>query len=88
MKVLPNKDFIMFLVLKTAQFLSRNGQETGTILYCVISSCDIVLWTELIIRENNMSSDSVLSDFSESSKDNKDIVVMYSQYTPYHIAVS
>ena len=49
-KVLPNKNFVMFLVLKTAQVLSRNGQETGTSLYCAISSCDIVLWTELITK--------------------------------------
>ena len=31
-KVLPNKNLVMFLALKTIQFLSRNGQETGTSL--------------------------------------------------------
>ena len=35
-----------------------------------------------------MSSDSELSDFSESSNDNEDIDVVYSQYTPYRIAIS
>ena len=34
-----------------------------------------------------MSSDSELSDCSESSNDNEDIDVMYSQYTPYRIAI-
>ena len=29
-KVLLNKNLVMFLVLKTTQFLSRNGQDTGT----------------------------------------------------------
>ena len=47
-KVLSNKNLVMFLVLKTAQFLSRNGEETGTNLYCAISSRDVLLWTELI----------------------------------------
>ena len=28
-KVLTNINLVMILVLKTAQFLSRNGQETG-----------------------------------------------------------
>ena len=41
-KVLTNINLVMILVLKTAQFLSRNGQETG----CT----DIVLWTELISK--------------------------------------
>ena len=35
-----------------------------------------------------MSSDSELSDFSESSKDDKDIDVVYSQYAPYRIGIS
>ena len=35
-----------------------------------------------------MSSDSELSAFFESSNDNKDIDVVYSQYTPYRIAIS
>ena len=30
-KVLVNKNLFMFLVLKTTQCLSRNGQDTGTI---------------------------------------------------------
>ena len=29
-KVLLNKNLVMFLALKTTQFLSRNGQEPGT----------------------------------------------------------
>ena len=33
-----------------------------------------------------MSSDSELSDFSESSNDDEDIDVLYSQYSPYRIA--
>ena len=37
--------------------------------------------------QKNMSSDSELSDFSESSNDNKDMDVVYSQCTPYHIAI-
>ena len=90
-KVLPNKNLVMFLALKTAQFLSRNGQETGMNLYCAISSRDVVLWIEFyhegFLMQNNMSSDSELSDFSESSNDNEDIDVVYSQYTPYRIAI-
>ena len=35
-----------------------------------------------------MSSDSELSAFFESSTDDKDIDVVYSQYTPCRIAVS
>ena len=35
-----------------------------------------------------MSSDSELSAFFESSNDDKDVDVVYSQYTPYRIAVS
>ena len=35
-----------------------------------------------------MSSDSELSAFFESSTDDEDIDVVYSQYTPYHIAIS
>ena len=81
----------MFLALKIAQFLSRNGQETGMSLYCTISFRDVVLWTEFyhegFLMQNNMSSDSKLSDFSESSNDNEDIDVVYSQYTPYRIAI-
>ena len=42
-KVLPSKNLVMFLALKTAQFLSRKGQETGTSLCCAISSRDVVL---------------------------------------------
>ena len=80
----------MFLALKTAQFLSRNDQGTGMSLYCAISSRDVVLWTEFYhegFLMQNMSSDSELSDFSESSNDNEDIDVVYSQYTPYRIAI-
>ena len=69
MKVLTNKNLVMFLTLKTAQFLSRNGQETGMRVY-------------------NMSSDSELSNFSEWSNDDENIDVVYSQYTPYCIAIS
>ena len=29
-KVLLYKNLVMFLVLQTTQFLSRNGQDTGT----------------------------------------------------------
>ena len=35
-----------------------------------------------------MSSDSELSDFFESSNDDEDIDVVYSQYTAYRIAIS
>ena len=35
-----------------------------------------------------MSSDSELSAFFESSTDHEDIDVVYSQYTPYRIAIS
>ena len=35
-----------------------------------------------------MSSDSELSDFSESPNDDENIDVMYSQCTPYRIAIS
>ena len=84
-KVLPNKNLFMLLALKTAQFLSRNGQETGTSLYCAISSRDVVLWT--VLREN-MSNDSELGDFPESSNDNEDIDVVQSQYTPYCVTIS
>ena len=35
-----------------------------------------------------MSSDSELSAFLESSNDDEDIHVVYSQYTPYRIAIS
>ena len=35
-----------------------------------------------------MSSDSELSAFSKSSNDDEDIDVVYSQYTPYRIAIS
>ena len=35
-----------------------------------------------------MLSDSELSAFFESSNDDKDIDVVYSQYTPYRIAIS
>ena len=35
-----------------------------------------------------MSSDSELSAFFESSYDDEDIYVVYSQYTPYRIAIS
>ena len=73
----------MFLALKTAQLLSRNGQGTGTRFYCAISSRD-----EGFLRQNNMSSDSELSDFSESSNDDENIDVLYSQYTLYRIAIS
>ena len=45
-KVLLNKNLVVLLALKTSQFLSRNGQEAGT-----ISSCDAVLWTELIAKK-------------------------------------
>ena len=89
-KVLPNKSLVMFLALKTAQFLI--GQETGMSLYFAISYRDALLWTEYnhegFWRQNNMSSDSALGDFPESSNDNKDIDVVYSQYTPYRIAIS
>ena len=34
-----------------------------------------------------MSSNSELSAFFESSNDNEDIDVVYSQYSPYHIAI-
>ena len=50
-KVLINKNLVMFLALKTAQFLSRNGQAPGTKFYCLISSRDVVLWTELITKK-------------------------------------
>ena len=50
-KVLTNKDLVIFLALKTAHFLSRNGQETGTRVYCAISSRDVVLWTELFTKK-------------------------------------
>ena len=50
-KVLKNKNLVMFLALKTAQLLSRNGQGTGTRFYCAISSRDVVLWTELITKK-------------------------------------
>ena len=49
--VLKNKNLVMFLALKTAQLLSRNGQGTGTRFYCAISSRDVVLWTELIMKK-------------------------------------
>ena len=35
-----------------------------------------------------MSSDSELSAFLESSNDDEDIHVVFSQYTPYRIAIS
>ena len=35
-----------------------------------------------------MSSDSDLSDFSESSNDNEDVDVEYSRYMPYSIAIT
>ena len=35
-----------------------------------------------------MSNDSELSDLSESSNDDEDIDVVYSQYTLYHIVIS
>ena len=35
-----------------------------------------------------MSSDSELSDYSESSNEDEDIDVVYGQYTPYRIAIS
>ena len=80
----------MFLALKTAQFL--NGLETGMSLYFAISYRDALLWTEYnyegFWRQINMSSNSALGDFSESSNDNKDIDVVYSQCTPYGIAIS
>ena len=68
-KVLPNKNLVMFLALKTTQFLSRNGQDTGTRFYCAISSRDVVdriNHKEGFLRQNNMSSDSELTDFSKS----------------------
>ena len=37
-KVLTSKNLAMVLALKTAEFLSRNGQETGTRFYCAIPS--------------------------------------------------
>ena len=30
-KILPNEYSVMFLALKTTQFWSRNGQETGAV---------------------------------------------------------
>ena len=49
-KVLKSENVVMVLVLKTAQLLLRNGQETGTRFHCAISSRDVVLWSELIRR--------------------------------------
>ena len=43
---------------------------------------------EGFLRQNNMSNDSELSSFSESSNDDKDIDVMDNQYTQYRIAIS
>ena len=42
----------------------------------------------MFLRQNNTSSDSELSAFFESSNDDEDIDVVYSQYTLYHIAIS
>ena len=33
-KVLTNINLVMILVLKTAEFWSKNGQETGANLFC------------------------------------------------------
>ena len=51
-KVLTSKNLAMVLALQTAQFLSRNGQETGMRFYCAIPSGDVDLWTELITKKD------------------------------------
>ena len=60
----------MCLELKTAQVLSKNGQETGTSLLCNFISrrsfVDRTNHKEGFLSQNNRSSDSELSDFSES----------------------
>ena len=52
------------------------------------SFVDRINHKEGFLRQNNTSSDSELSDFSESSNDDDNIGVVYSQYTLYHIAIS
>ena len=48
-KVLLNKNLVIFLALKTAQILSKwsGGWDK---FYCSISSWDVVLWTKLISK--------------------------------------
>ena len=79
----------MFLALKTTHFLSRNGQDTGTSF--IVQFHPVTVWRcvldrinhyERFLRQNNMSNDSELSAFFKSSTDDKDIDVVYSQYTP------
>ena len=38
--------------------------------------------------QNNMTSESELGTFFESSNDDEDIDVVFNQYTPYRIAIS
>ena len=82
----------MILALKTAQFLSKNGLETGPNLFC-----NIILWRSVVdmvdridqgFLRQNMSNESEFSAFSESSNDYKDTDVVYSQYKPYRIVMS
>ena len=77
-KVLQNKNLVMILMLKTAQFLAKIWQETGKSLLC-----------NFILRQSVLDG----TAFSESSNDKDTDVseeeeVVYSQYTPYCIAIS
>ena len=48
-KVLLNKNLVMFLVLKTTQFCQEMVRILGRVL--LFNSCDVVLWTELITKK-------------------------------------
>ena len=54
-KVLQNKYLVVILPLKTAQFLSKNGQETGTRLLCTF-----ILWCGVVDRIANSTRPLVL----------------------------
>ena len=91
------------MALKSAQIWSKNGHETGTSLLCN----NFILWHSVVdridhcegfLKRNNMSSDSELSAFSESSNDDENtdvseeekegIEVVYSEHTPRRVAIS
>ena len=50
-KVLLSKNLVMFLALKTTYFFVKKWSGGWDDIYCSISSCDVVLWTELITKK-------------------------------------
>ena len=81
----------MLLALKTTQsvFVKKWSADWDE-FYCPISSCDVVLWTDLITKKGFWGKTTLgeLGAFFESLIYDEDIDVVYSQYKPYRIAIS